>query len=138
MVESVTLYGHLPPLAFYTDNMSDKPFLERCVPSLRNDVMPIDKYGNLETFEIPQSPEVEILLKNTALSINDTVRLILDDVPQDDGHLVIGFDSEWNVDVSSRGTIQGRGITAVIQIAYQNRIYVFQVSFSTRNAKSAF
>ena len=137
MVESVTLYGHLSPLAFYTDNMSDKLFLERCVPSLRNDVVPIDKYGNLEAFEFPQSPEVEILLKDTVLSINDTIRLILDDVPQDDGYLDIGFDSEWNVDVSSHGTIQGRGMTAVIQIAYQNRIYVFQVS-SIHNARSGF
>ncbi|KAF8799068.1 ribonuclease H-like protein [Phlegmacium glaucopus] len=128
MVESVTLYGHLPPLVFYTNNMSDKPFLERCVPSLRNNVVPIDKYGDLQAFEIPPSPKVEILPKDTALSINDAVRLILDDVPQDDGCLVIGFDSEWNVEVSSHGTVQSQGTTAVIQIAYKNRVYVFQIS----------
>jgi hypothetical protein len=123
MRQSLSLYGHTQPLIFYTDNMADKPFLERSFPSLQNDVVPKEKYSDLEPFEIPH---VEILPKDSVLSINDAARSILDDVPQDEGCLIIGFDSEWNVNPSGL-----RSKTAIIQIAYQNRVYVLQVSLST-------
>jgi hypothetical protein len=129
MEESLTLYGHSHPLVCYTDNMADKQFLERCIPSLRNDVVPIEKYGNLDAFEIPHPPEVNILTKNNASSINDAMSLILDDVPQDQGFLVVGFDSEWNVEAFPHGNIQRRSKTAIIQIAYQNQVYILQVYF---------
>lgn len=128
MEKSLSLYGHSQPQVFYTDNVSDKPFLERCFPSLRQDVVPIQKYGNLEPFQIPPPPTVKILLKDTSQSIDDAARWILNDVPQDSGSIFVGFDTEWNVDLSSRGYVTSRGKTAIIQIAYQNRIYIFQVS----------
>lgn len=129
MEKSLTLYGQTHPSIFFTDNMADKAFLERCFPSLRNNVVPIEKYGNLEAFKIPVSPEVEILPKNTSLSIDDAVRSILDDVPPNEGCIVVGFDSEWNIELSPQGYIHQRGKTAIIQIAYQKRVYIFQVSF---------
>lgn len=128
MRESLNLYGHCQPTVFYTDNMADKQFLEHSFPSLRDNMVPIEKYGHLDAFKIPYPPEVEIIPKDTVHSINDTARLILDDVPQDEGFLVVGFDSEWNVEISAHGNVQNRGKTAVIQIAYQNRVYVLQVS----------
>ncbi|KAF8870351.1 hypothetical protein CPB84DRAFT_1754505 [Gymnopilus junonius] len=41
--------------------------------------------------------------------------------------IVIGFDSEWNVEISGNGHIFHRGKTAIIQIAYDNRVYILQI-----------
>lgn len=128
MEKSLALYGHCQPTVFFTDNVSDKPFLERCFPSLRHNVVPIEKYGDLEAFQIPPPPAVEILPKDTVQSIDNAARLILEDVPEDDGFIVVGFDTEWNIELSPRGFVNRRGKTAVIQVAYQNRIFIFQVS----------
>ena len=46
--DSLSLYGHPQPALIYTDNMSDKQFLEDCFPSLRQDVTPVEKYGHLD------------------------------------------------------------------------------------------
>ncbi|KAF8867530.1 hypothetical protein CPB84DRAFT_1859325 [Gymnopilus junonius] len=127
MHQSLSLYGHMHPLTFYTDNMADKPFLECCFPSLQNDVVPKEKYGDLKPFDIPH---IEILPKDSVLSINNAVHSILDDVPQDEGYLVIGFDLEWNVNPSGL-----RSKTAIIQIAYQNRVYILQISEMIRKGE---
>ncbi|EKM73623.1 hypothetical protein AGABI1DRAFT_134387 [Agaricus bisporus var. burnettii JB137-S8] len=37
---------------FYTDNISDRLFLENSFPSLRNNVVAIDKYADLDPFEV--------------------------------------------------------------------------------------
>ena len=123
---SLTLYGHPQPSIIYTDNISDKKFLEDCFPSLRQGVTPVEKYGHLEELVVPSS--TPILVKNNPNAINDAMRTILDDIPQDQGSIVIGFDSEWNVDVSAQGRITRCGRTAIIQIAYENRIYILQVT----------
>ena len=123
---SLMLYGHPQPSIIYTDNISDKKFLEDCFPSLRQGVTPVEKYGHLEELVIPSS--TPILVKNNPNAINDAMRTILDDIPQDQGSIVIGFDSEWNVDVSAQGRITRHGRTAIIQIAYENRIYILQVT----------
>ena len=122
---SLTLYGHPQPSLFYTDNMADKKFLEDCFPSLRHGVMPVEKHGHLEELVIPSS--IAILVKNNPNAINDAMQTILDNVPQDEGSIAIGFDSEWNVDVSAQGRVTRRGRMAIIQIAYKNRIYILQV-----------
>lgn len=130
MGKSLELYGLQPPSVFYTDNVTaDKGFLEGIFPSLRQDVVPIEKYSNLEPLTIP--PNVEVFLKNTRPSINDALSTILDDLPsageENAAPLVVGFDSEWNVEVSPNGNVRHRGKTAVVQIAYQTRVYVLQV-----------
>uniref|UniRef100_A0A8H8CGB6 3'-5' exonuclease n=1 Tax=Psilocybe cubensis TaxID=181762 RepID=A0A8H8CGB6_PSICU len=126
MAKSLDLYGHSQPQLFFTDNITDKAFLERCFPSLRAGVVPVEKYADLEPFELP--PQVKLLPKDSPHSINDAARSILDDVPQDQGYIAVGFDSEWNVELSSRGHVTHRGKTAIIQIAYQDCIYVLQIS----------
>ena len=125
---SLKLYGHPQPSLFYTDNMSDKKFLEDCFPSLRHSVTPVEKHGHLEEFIIPSY--IPILVKSNTNAINDAMRTILDDIPQDQGSIVVGFDSEWNVDVSAQGRVTRRGRTAIIQIAYGNRVYILQVNSS--------
>jgi hypothetical protein len=130
MRESLVRYGHLQPKIFFTAMPVDRQFLENVFASLCEEVVPVEKYAHLEPFDIPSA--VEILPKDTIASINDALSTILDDVPQDDGYIVIGFDSEWNVELSPQGYVRNGGKTAVIQIAYQNRVYVLQVSQNIR------
>jgi hypothetical protein len=126
MRESLVRYGHLQPKIFFTDMPVDRQFLENVFASLCEEVVPVEKYAHLEPFDILSA--VEILPKDTIASINDALSTILDDVPQDDGYIVVGFDSEWNVELSPQGYVRNGGKTAVIQITYQNRVYVLQVS----------
>ena len=44
---------------------------------------------------------------------------------------MVGFDSEWNVDVSAQGRVTRQGRTAIIQIAYENHVYILQVNFQS-------
>ncbi|XP_006463078.1 hypothetical protein AGABI2DRAFT_119897 [Agaricus bisporus var. bisporus H97] len=126
MQESLTLYGHKQPTIFYTDNMNDKQLLESTFPSLQNDVVPIENYAHLPAFEIPD--DVQVFVKNGVQSINDAISTILSDVPEDGSELVVGFDSEWNVDVTPQGFVRSSGQTAVVQIAFKKRVYVLQIS----------
>ena len=108
--------------------MSDKGFLEKSFPSLRTGVIPVEKYGDLKEYCLPS--DAEIIIKNEPSSINAAMETILDDVPSDDpdAQIVVGFDSEWNIEVSVGGRVQECGHTSVIQIAYKNRVYILQVS----------
>lgn len=126
MRESLTRYGHCQPKVFYTDNMSDKGFLEAVFTSLRNDVVPIEKYGSLEPFLLPADIRVEV--KDEPAAVNAALSTILDDLPTEDFEpdLIVGFDAEWNVSVSDGG-IFTRGEIAVVQIAYERRVYIIQV-----------
>ncbi|PPR06280.1 hypothetical protein CVT24_000821 [Panaeolus cyanescens] len=127
MRRSLSLYGHPQPQLFYTDNMSDKPFLESAFPLLRENVTPIEKYGNLEPFSLPT--DVQILVRRDTAAIDAALSTILDNVPleAEDPDLVVGFDAEWNVTVSEHGAFE-RGQIAVIQIAYERRVYILQIS----------
>ncbi|XP_006455795.1 hypothetical protein AGABI2DRAFT_76455, partial [Agaricus bisporus var. bisporus H97] len=126
MRRSLEQYGHSQPVLFYTDNMADKLFLENSFPSLRNDVIPIEEYSHLDPLVIP--PDIQIMPMDTVQSINHAISTILDDVPVDNGEIAVGFDSEWNVELSPQGFVRCAGKTAVIQVAYQSRIYILQVS----------
>lgn len=126
MRESLDLYGHHQPALFYTDNIADKKFLETSFPSLCQDVVAIEKYAHLDRLTIPS--DVYVLVKNNAQAIEDAVRTIMDSLSQDGNDSVyVGFDSEWNVNVSQQGFVTGRGQTAIIQIAYKDVIYILQV-----------
>ena len=106
--------------------MSDKGFLERSFPSLRTGVIPVEKYGELKAYCLPLS--VKIAVKNEPSSINAA---IIDDVPSDDpdAQIIVGFDLEWNIEVSVGGRVHECGHTSIIQIAYKNQVYILQVSF---------
>ncbi|KAG9218525.1 hypothetical protein CCMSSC00406_0001361 [Pleurotus cornucopiae] len=127
MRDSLELYGHDQPSIFYTDSMADKEFLERCFPSLRTDLTPIEKYGYLPEFTIPI--DVNIIVHGSKNGIDDVMRTIIDALPQDDrsGPLVVGLDSEWNVEVSTRGYVTGRGQTAILQIAFEKKVFILQI-----------
>jgi hypothetical protein len=129
---SLDIYSLSQPLLAYTDNMSDKGFLKKSFPFLRTGVIPVEKYGDLEEHCLP--PNVKIAVKSEPSSINAEMETILDDVPSDDpvAQIIVGFDLEWNIEVSVGGRVHKRGYTSVIQIAYKNQVYILQVnSFKT-------
>ncbi|KAJ7242858.1 hypothetical protein B0H12DRAFT_1236604 [Mycena haematopus] len=127
MRESLDRYGHDQPAIFYTDNMADKDFLERCFPSLRDAVVAVEKYPHLDTLEIPSSVRTCIL--DTVSGIDTAMGSILHDLPDTNSKekLVIFVDSEWNVETSAQGYVTGRGQTAILQIAYKDHIYILQI-----------
>ncbi|KAF8994149.1 hypothetical protein BDZ89DRAFT_1150212 [Hymenopellis radicata] len=51
----------------------------------------------------------------------------MSDLHSNSSRLVVGFDSEWNVDVSQHGHVTGRGSTAVIQIAFKDQIFILLI-----------
>lgn len=125
--ESLERYGHEMPKVFFTDNMADKALLEEVFPSLTEDVVPTDKYEHLPELQIPE--DVHVFVKETARSIEMTVESILDDLDLDgSGELVVGFDTEWNVETSPNGQVKHTGKTAIVQIAYKQQIYILQIS----------
>ncbi|KNZ75180.1 hypothetical protein J132_04665 [Termitomyces sp. J132] len=130
MSRDLTLYGHSQPELFYTDNMQDKGMLEHIFTSLLDKVTPIEKYSHLPNFSLPHSCTPQIL--NSASEINNAIRGILNDLPtpsesQLGGKIVVGFDSEWNMDTSPSGHIVGHGPPAVVQIAYKNQVFILQI-----------
>ncbi|KAG6825492.1 hypothetical protein H0H92_003568 [Tricholoma furcatifolium] len=127
MRNSLVRYGHTEPKLFYTDNMSDKECLEKCFPSLRKDVIPIEKHAHLDQLTIPE--EFTVSVKQSATTINDAMRTILEALPDDDSDepLVIGLDTEWNLEVSQHGYVTGRGQTAILQIAHGSNIFILQI-----------
>ncbi|KAJ7895035.1 hypothetical protein B0H13DRAFT_2339037 [Mycena leptocephala] len=127
MRESLILFGHDQPQIFYTDNMSDKDFLERVFSSLREDIVAVEKYSHLETLETPATTSV--IEMDESDKIDEVMRCILHDIPQDseDSTLVLFLDSEWNVETSQYGYVTGRGTTAVVQILYKDTIYILKV-----------
>jgi len=125
MGESLEKYGHSPPKVFYTDNpAADKQYLERLFSSLHTDVVPVEKYPTLKSFVRPE--DVDISVQSTASGIEAALAKITDDLNVDDetSQLVVGFDTEWNVDLTQKGASRP---TAIIQIAYGKWIYIFQV-----------
>ncbi|KAG6870957.1 hypothetical protein C0992_012035, partial [Termitomyces sp. T32_za158] len=129
--EDLTLYGHSQPKIIYTDNMADKAMLEGIFKSLLAKVVPVQKFSHLPEFTLPHSCVPQVL--DSASEINNAIHGILNDLPmsskelQSGEKLVVGFDSEWNVDTSGLGHIVSCGPPAVIQIAYQNQVYILQI-----------
>lgn len=127
MRESLEMYGHPQPELFYTDNMADKSFLESSFPSLQRDVVPIEKYGNLEPFVLPS--DIQICVHREEQAVNAALATIIDKVPisEDPPDLIVGYDSEWNLAITGDGRHE-RGEIAIIQIAFERRVYIIQVS----------
>jgi hypothetical protein len=126
MQASLEMYGHIQPQVIYTDNpAADKQFLENIFPSLKKDVIPIEKYQTLKPLVLPD--DIGISVQSSASGIEEALAKITDDLSTEDetAHIVVGFDAEWNVDVTQRGVSRP---TAIIQIAYKKWIYIFQIA----------
>lgn len=113
----------------YTDNpQADRQLLERTFDSsLLKDVVAVEAYEYLEVLKNPDT--VAVRVRQTPESVNDACRMIINDLGSEDAesHLVVGYDSEWNVEYCANGRFQHHGPTAIIQLAYRNRIDILQV-----------
>lgn len=89
--ESLELYGHSQPEVFYTDDMKQHNLLSTVFPSLLKDVVPIEKYSNLQKMTFP--PGVFIHTQSTAQGINDAIHSIMDSLGNSDT-IAVGFDME--------------------------------------------
>lgn len=118
MQNSLILYGLREPEIFYTYNMTDKPMLEQHFPSLKESVQPITKHSLPPLFEL--SANVEIKVTKQASEIHDIIFRLLDDLGEDE-KLVVGPDTEWNMDVNAqRAGIPDHHQTALLQIAHEH------------------
>ncbi len=63
-------------------------------------------------------------------AIDDAMWTIIQLLPNDDNslHVVIGLDSEWNIETSDQGYVTGHGQTAVLQLAVEDHIFILQVN----------
>ncbi|KAK7047836.1 hypothetical protein VNI00_006164 [Paramarasmius palmivorus] len=125
MRNSILTFGLSEPKVFFTDNMADKPMLERHFPSLLDGVSPITRDGHLPKLKLPEDVTITVLAKSN--DINDAIRTIVDGAG-DDELLTVALDTEWNVDLDARR----RGIpdhrrTAILQIAHRRKIWIFQI-----------
>ncbi|KIK60525.1 hypothetical protein GYMLUDRAFT_261499 [Collybiopsis luxurians FD-317 M1] len=124
---SLAMYGHPQPSICYTDNMADKPFVESIFPSLHADIVPVENHSHLDPLLIPDN--VQIITLQSAQQIDDIMHSILQMLPDHDGGtgLIVGFDSEYNVEVSGRGYITGHRPTAIVQIALGKKVFILQI-----------
>ncbi|KAJ7865844.1 hypothetical protein B0H13DRAFT_1636894 [Mycena leptocephala] len=56
-----SLYEHGQPAVFYTDNMSDKDFLEYVFDSLCDAVVTVEKHGHLDALKFPSNFRVQVM-----------------------------------------------------------------------------
>ena len=104
--------------------MADKQFLEASFPSLQEDVVPVEKYAHLNALVL----DAQIVVKHSAQAINDIALSILDSIPDgENSTIAVGFDTEWNVDLSQQQRGAGQRATAIIQLAYGKQVYILQV-----------
>ncbi|KAJ6448574.1 hypothetical protein C8R45DRAFT_1132891 [Mycena sanguinolenta] len=112
LADDLTIYGHELPELF---------------PVLLEKVSPVEKHSQLPLFVDPDCVARPSTLDDTT-AINNVMRSILDDLLHVNGnYLVVGFGSEWNIDITSHGRLAQQGPPAVLQIAYKNNVHVLQI-----------
>lgn len=136
---SLEMYGHGQPAIFYTDNpAADKAFLERAFPSLLLDVIEKDPYKDL----LPLTLEgITVRTTSNSADITRICRAIVDSVESGDdlATTAVGFDMEWPVYSDSQtGRITGAGKTALVQIAHEDMVHLFQVRYNCLCSNAAY
>lgn len=128
---SLEMFGHDQPALFYTDNPgADKAFLERAFPSLLFDVVPVDRYQDLPPLTL-DGFEVKVASNTTEIN-----RLCLGILADPSPEVVVGFDMKWPVYLNNGVDMRGgviAGKTALVQIAHEHTVYLFQVSLFCRD-----
>ncbi|EIW52507.1 uncharacterized protein TRAVEDRAFT_24023 [Trametes versicolor FP-101664 SS1] len=126
---SLRLFGHRPTQCIFTDNVrADKLQLEAAFPSLRDGVSPIPTLSDLPPLALPPGWTSAIL--STVQQVNLRFNIIMNHRTSD-SLATVAFDMEWPVDTSNG--IHGR--VALIQIAYQQSIYLIQTSSFIEDGK---
>jgi hypothetical protein len=128
MNHSIGIYGGDKPEVWYTDNMTDKGFLEQSFPSLKDQVYPVSPYVALPRFELPPDNHFRIILKSTGPQIDDALNTIIQRLDPDDNNqtVEVGWSTKWNVD-QNRGAAEPRGSTAIVAISVEDHCYILEV-----------
>ncbi|KAG6894804.1 hypothetical protein C0992_004572, partial [Termitomyces sp. T32_za158] len=116
--KSLETYGHKPIGAVMTDMPRiDKPELERTLPSLLTDVVPVPDIAALPKISIPIEWNVTQL--SSRFQVNTRLNTIMDGLAKDE-HFFVAMDMEWSVDIESG--IQGQ--VALISMAFEHEIFL--------------
>lgn len=120
--KSQATYGHKPIQLIYTDNVQgDKAELERTLPQLKADVVPVPDVSALEALSIPR--DVNVKLPSSAFQVNTRLCSIMDCL-SDGTDLYAAVDMEWHVDCTNG--IQGK--VALVSIAIEGDVSLVPVS----------
>ncbi|KAF5382655.1 hypothetical protein D9615_003032 [Tricholomella constricta] len=134
IADGIKEHGHPPTSFMYTDNASGElGFHESTTKSLTNNVKhrELDPYSSLPALTIPEG--LRVAFYDSPDLIDSACLAILDSIPDDGSHLVIGFDIEYQVETTGQG---GPGAVPraqtsqldVIQIAMEDTVYIFKVT----------
>lgn len=122
--KSLATYGHQPIQIIYTDNVrGDKAELERNLPQLKADLVPVPDISALETLSIPRDFNINIL--SSTFQVNTRLGSIMNG-PDGGDDIYAAVDMEWPVD-RENGI---RGKIAVISLAIKGDIFILPVSDS--------
>jgi len=125
MVKSLSDHGLAQPVLGFTDNVaSDAATFLQCIPSLGENVTPVefDEFDDLPRLSLPS--DVTPLVCNTEAEIESACLDILG-MLVDGSKLHIGFDMEW--EFSTEGGSLGSNKTALVQLALQKKVYLLRV-----------
>lgn len=121
--ESLATYGHEPIQLVYTDNVrGDKAELEKTLPELKADVIPVPDISTLVKLTVP--PEYNVSTLSSTFQINTRLNSIMDCLKDGVDDLFTAVDMEWPVDRVNG--IQGK--IALVSIAVQQDIFLIPVS----------
>ncbi|THU81593.1 ribonuclease H-like protein [Dendrothele bispora CBS 962.96] len=110
------------------DNVSsDNQTFLRCIPSLAENIAPVDPddLSDLPLLRLPS--EVEWHICSTDTEIANGCQAILALIADDSTVIHIGFDTEW--DFSTDTGSSGSQKTAMVQIALESTVYLLRVAF---------
>lgn len=92
-------------------------------PSLLKDVVPILSHSSLPLLEFPHGSWTVVELSNTH-QVNHRFDVIMNHRTMTNPNITVAFDMEWPVNLET-GI---HGLVSLIQVAYQNTIYLIKVS----------
>ncbi|KAG6848519.1 hypothetical protein H0H93_016335 [Arthromyces matolae] len=116
--KSLEMYGHKPIGAVMTDMPRiDKPELEKMLPSLLTDVVPVPDITVFPQLTVPEDWNVTQL--GSRYQVNTRLNTIMNSLV-DNREFVVAMDMEWPVD--TQNGIQGS--VALISIAFNHEIFL--------------
>ncbi|KAF8833475.1 hypothetical protein BDN67DRAFT_916912 [Paxillus ammoniavirescens] len=126
---SLKMFGHADVEVVFTDNVrSDKEEVQRAFPSLLKDVVPVPPHSDLPVLKLPDHSWGVIEL-STAHQINLHFDIIMNHRTPENPNVTVVFDMEWPVNLETG--VQGP--VALIQIAYQNTVYLIKTAAFLRD-----
>jgi hypothetical protein len=106
--------------------MLDKNMLEKHFPSLTKGVTSTTEHGELPLFKIPS--HISITCHRNITDIQDVIRTLIDQSSEGQ-MLTVALNTEWDVDTHAHHRhVPDPQTTAILQLAYGNNIWIFQVS----------